>query len=277
MSSILATHRQACGLAITLLTRLSVPTPPRPTPEVLGRTPLYYPWIGLLVGLFPVLSILLFETLFSTLSPAVVAAVTLSLWVWISGGLHLDGLADCADAWTGGMGSRKRTLEILKDPRSGPHAVVAVVLLLLLKFSLLQAVITADSPHLPTLSLIIAAAVAGRSAMTLLMITLPYVRPGGMGSSACEQLSSEAAWWSLSLLLVAMLAWTALTPESLITPWIVPAAVLTALFFGVPLLANSFRQRLGGITGDTLGAACEVIELLTLLLGLCYATLGSGV
>jgi adenosylcobinamide-GDP ribazoletransferase len=58
--------------------------------------------------------------------PGVAAALVLILWVWSTGALHLDGLADSADAWVGGLASRERTLEIMKDPRSGPAAVTAI-------------------------------------------------------------------------------------------------------------------------------------------------------
>lgn len=60
-----------------------------------------------------------------------------AVWVGLSGGLHLDGLADTADAWIGGHADRQRTLEIMKDPRSGPIAVVVLLLVLLLKFAAL--------------------------------------------------------------------------------------------------------------------------------------------
>ncbi|PWQ89005.1 adenosylcobinamide-GDP ribazoletransferase, partial [Enterococcus faecium] len=69
------------------------------------------------------------------------AALLLTLWVLLSGALHLDGLADSADAWLGGFGDRERTLRIMKDPRSGPIAVVTLVLVLLLKFCALWVLI----------------------------------------------------------------------------------------------------------------------------------------
>ena len=79
-------------------------------------------------------------------SPLLQAALLLALWVALTGALHLDGLADSADAWLGGFGDPARTLEIMKDPRSGPVAVVVLVLLLLLKFSALLVVLQAQQP-----------------------------------------------------------------------------------------------------------------------------------
>ena len=126
-------------IALQFLTRLPVSLPGMPTPEQMGRSLLWYPTIGLLLGLLLWLAHLLLGQ-----TPAVLqAAIILAMWVGLSGALHLDGLADTADAWVGGFGDRERTLAIMKDPRSGPIAVVVLMLLLLLKlvalFTLLQA------------------------------------------------------------------------------------------------------------------------------------------
>ena len=120
-------------IALQFLTRLPVSLPCMPTPEQVGRSLLWYPLVGLLLGL-----LLWGAHLLLGQTPALLqAAIILALWVGLSGGLHLDGLADTADAWVGGFGDRERTLTIMKDPRSGPIAVVVLVLLLLLKFAAL--------------------------------------------------------------------------------------------------------------------------------------------
>ncbi|MFH4181104.1 adenosylcobinamide-GDP ribazoletransferase, partial [Acinetobacter baumannii] len=59
-----------------------------------------------------------------------------TLWIWLTGGLHLDGLADTADAWVGGFGDKQRTLQIMKDPSCGPIGVLSLVIICLLKFAL---------------------------------------------------------------------------------------------------------------------------------------------
>ena len=120
-------------IALQFLTRLPVSLPGIPTPEQVGRSLLWYPLVGLLLGL------LLWgaHLLLGQASAVLQAAIILALWVGLSGGLHLDGLADTADAWVGGFADRERTLAIMKDPRSGPIAVVVLVLLLLLKFAAL--------------------------------------------------------------------------------------------------------------------------------------------
>lgn len=68
-----------------------------------------------------------------------VAALVLALWVYFTGAMHLDGVADTADAWVGGLGDHQRTLEIMKDPRVGAMAVAAMLLVLLVKFAAITA------------------------------------------------------------------------------------------------------------------------------------------
>jgi adenosylcobinamide-GDP ribazoletransferase len=118
------------------------------------------------------------------------AALLLALWVLLSGALHLDGLADSADAWLGGFGDRERTLQIMKDPRSGPIAVVTLVLVLLLKFCALWVLVEHGAG-----GLLVLAPVVGRAAMLGLFLTTPYVRAGGLGAALAEHLPRQAAGW----------------------------------------------------------------------------------
>lgn len=109
-------------IALQFLTRLPVRLLGMPAPEQVGRSLLWYPLVGLLLG-----GLLLAAQALLSQQPAVLqAALLLTLWVALSGGLHLDGLADTADAWVGGYGDRERTLAIMKDPRSGPIAVAVL-------------------------------------------------------------------------------------------------------------------------------------------------------
>ena len=113
-------------IALQFLTRVPVRLTAMPAPEQVGRSLLWYPLLGLLVG-----GLLLGLHLLLGATPALLqAALLLTVWVAITGGLHLDGLADSADAWAGGFGDRERSLAIMQDPRSGPIAVVVLVLLL---------------------------------------------------------------------------------------------------------------------------------------------------
>ncbi len=127
---------RALTLALQLLTRLPVPslrTPPQP--QELGQAVLFFPVVGLLIGG----ALVGIHFALRGSDPGVAAALILTIWVLVTGGLHLDGLADTADAWIGGQGDRDRTLAIMKDPRSGPIAIAVIALVLISKFAVLPA------------------------------------------------------------------------------------------------------------------------------------------
>ncbi|HCJ29476.1 MAG TPA: adenosylcobinamide-GDP ribazoletransferase, partial [Pseudomonas sp.] len=95
-------------IALQFLTCLPVRLDGKPEPRAIGVSLLYYPVVGLLMGgMLVVLGMALHDT-----APALRAALVLAAWVAITGALHLDGLADSADAWLGGFGDRERTLAI---------------------------------------------------------------------------------------------------------------------------------------------------------------------
>ncbi|MHB9099982.1 MAG: adenosylcobinamide-GDP ribazoletransferase [Sulfuricella sp.] len=232
-------------LALQFLTCLPVSLRSGPNPADWGRSALAYPVIGLLIGLL----LAGLQRLGGHADPLLQAALLTATWALITGGLHLDGLADSADAWVGGHGDRERTLAIMKDPRSGPAAVSTVVLTLLLKFAALA--MLAKAGAWPALLL---APVLGRSALVALLLSTPYVRPGGMGAAISAHLPRAAA--VLALLLVAaggLLAGKAgaLALAAAVAAWLVLRWMMT--------------RRLGGMTGDTLGAAVELTEVAVLV------------
>lgn len=233
-------------IAVQFLSSLPIRLPGMPAPQEIGRSLLFYPLVGLLFGgLLWVLNGLLLGT------PALLhAALLLSVWVMLSGGLHLDGLADSADAWLGGFGDRERTLSIMKDPRSGPIAVVTLVLVLLLKFTALLALIEQHS-----MAGLILAPLIGRGALLGLFLNTPYVRAGGLGQALADHLPRKAGQ---QVLLLSALACV------LIGGWSgVVALVLAALMFC--WLRQVMLRRLGGTTGDTAGALLELLETVVLV------------
>ncbi|CCF66484.1 cobalamin-5-phosphate synthase family protein [Xanthomonas citri pv. punicae str. LMG 859] len=123
--------------AIGFLTRIPVPARVFTRAGAQARSLCWYPLVGVLLGgVVCGLAWCLREV-----APLLGAALLLSAWVWLTGALHLDGLADTTDAWVGGTGERARTLAIMKDPTSGPMAVTAVVLVLLLKCAALASLL----------------------------------------------------------------------------------------------------------------------------------------
>ena len=233
-------------IALQFLSSLPIRLPGMPQPQELGRSLLFYPLVGLLFGgLLWGLSALLAG------APLMLhAALLLTVWVLLSGGLHLDGLADSADAWLGGFGDRERTLIIMKDPRSGPIAVVTLVLVLLLKFCALLALIEQQNS-----AVLLVAPLIGRSALLAVFLTTPYVRAGGLGQALADHLPRRAGWWVLGL---SALGCVVLAGYAGL--WALVLAIV-----GFIWLRRVVMRRLGGTTGDTAGALLELLEVLVLV------------
>lgn len=227
-------------VALQFLTRLPTPAVSLDDPGRVGRSALAYPLVGLLIGLIAALPVLLFSGSHALLQ----AALVLITWVLVTGALHLDGLADSADAWLGGQGDAGRSLEILKDPRSGPAAVVLVVLVLLAKFSALGALLE-DGEWLA----IVLVPALGRAGTIGLFLSTPYVRPGGSGEALVENLPRRQCTWAVAVACAAFLLGGGPGVQSLV------CGLLAAV--GVRQLMVS---RIGGTTGDTAGALIELTE-----------------
>jgi adenosylcobinamide-GDP ribazoletransferase len=227
-------------LAIQFLTRL-------PTPQVkdfrnddLSRSAVYYPLVGMIIGALLLLPLYLLDG-----RPWLAGALALLLWVWVTGALHLDGLGDVADAFGAAHRDPQRFLEVLKDPHMGVFGVVTLVMQLLLKLVLLGELAT--SPLWFGILLVPAWARWGTLWWSRL---LPSLHGAGMAERFSWQLSLRSVWlWALLLAAAtAFVAWP----------------LLLALLL-VPLVAFYWRHRLGGISGDCLGASVEVTETLLLL------------
>ncbi|RBL72189.1 adenosylcobinamide-GDP ribazoletransferase [Pseudomonas sp. MWU13-2625] len=233
-------------IALQFLSSLPIRLPGMPAPEQLGRSLLFYPLVGLLFGV-----ILWVLNLSLAGAPLLLhAALLLTVWVLLSGALHLDGLADSADAWLGGFGDRERTLTIMKDPRSGPIAVVTLVLVLLLKFCALLALI--EQGHALMLLIV---PLLGRAALLGLFLTTPYVRAGGLGQALADHLPRRAGWWVLGASALACLLIAGVTA----------IVALVVAFVGFVWLRQVMMRRLGGTTGDTAGALLELLEMAVLV------------
>jgi adenosylcobinamide-GDP ribazoletransferase len=234
--------------AIGFLTRLPVPVRVFDDADAQARSLAWYPLVGLLIGVL--LAALAWAL--RDVPPLLAAALLLVAWVAVTGALHLDGLADSADAWVGGLGDRARTLEIMKDPRSGPVGVVAIVLLLLLKFAALASLPRGAWIVLPL------APMLARAVLTAAFLTTPYVRAGGLGSRL-----AAAPHWACVVALLLAVVFCLLLPG-----WraVVGAAVAVLVFV---LWRRACLQRLGGMTGDTCGALTELVEAAVLIVCVC--------
>jgi adenosylcobinamide-GDP ribazoletransferase len=208
----------------------------------------WYGVAGIVIGGALYLATLLLMLIAPSLNAMVAAVVVLLIWVLLTGALHLDGLADSADAWLGSH-DKNRMLEIMKDPRCGPAGVTSIVLILLLKFACLQAIIL---QHPAALILIPA---LSRSAIPLLFLYTPYVREAGLGQAFKSGLSKKHCYFPI---IIIMLLGIILVGTSALY-----AGLLLALtYYG---LRRLMLHRLGGITGDTAGACIEILEATALL------------
>lgn len=230
-------------IALQFLTRIPLPNCQDYDANNVSRSVLFYPLVGLLIGL-----LLAALAWIVTDSPTFVAAgVLLTVWVALTGALHLDGLADCCDAWVGGLGDKQRTLRIMKDPACGPMAVSALVLTLLLKWTALMVIL--DEQLFVALMFM---PVLGRTMMMALMLSTPYVNPQGLGEALLRHLPMRTAWRVIAFSIVCLL-WALGASSTL---------VALAVIVGVRRAA---LQRLGGATGDVYGASLELSETAALL------------
>lgn len=229
-------------LALSFLTRIPSPSLPEVQPADFGRAALFYPLVGLIIGAILCLPLLLLPEA----EPLLLAAIITVLWAVVTGGLHLDGVADGADAWLGGWGDEEKTHRILKDPLVGAAGAIAIASTLLLKWAALTVLIEHQYGWI-----ILFAPVLGRSMILLLFLTTPYVRAGGLASAVTEHMPRTAAQALVVVVVVlaAVIAWQGL---------------LLALI-GFWLLRRLMLQRLQGCTGDTAGASVEFGEMFWLM------------
>jgi len=233
-------------LALQFLTRLPVPSRVPCTEELFANTPRYYPVVGMLIGSLCALVFLLSSLLFQT---TVAVALMMMCSVLITGAFHEDGLADTFDGVGGGL-TRERALEIMKDSRLGTYGSLALIMILLLKFTALS---TLSTP------VIVIGLIAGhglsRLSSVLVMMSSQYVRDHGTGKPVANGIDQASAIIVLLTGLVCLL----------LTFFFVS---VNAVFFGFIglvvghlIMRSVYTKKLGGYTGDTLGAVQQVSEV----------------
>jgi len=238
---------QAFLIAIQFLTRLPLKINIEWKQETVATSLLWYPLVGFIIGV----CLFGFSSIPVAQNSMLFAAIILSVWVVITGGLHLDGLADSADAWVGSHGDKNRALEIMKDPQAGPVAVILLVLVLLLKFSVIYSFILQEEVYF-----LIVPPVIARCVPMVLFLTTPYVREQGLGSGMAEYLSRNLAWIVLGLVFVICMFFLGIVQAVLLV--VVAGCVLWYLRY---LMVRC----IGGMTGDTIGAAIEIVEVVVLI------------
>lgn len=227
-------------VAASLLTRLPLPRVPEGAFDDQARAVWAYPLVGVVVGGLAALV----GGLTGGLGPGIAAGLTLATLLMLTGGLHEDGLADTADGLWGGQTSERR-LEIMKDSRIGAYGVLALILVMGLRWLGLAQVGWAD---------VIVAAAASRAFMPALMAALPHARSTGLSHHVGRPTAVNAG---IALLIAAVLA-IGLSGGAGLLAMIIAGLVAFAL-------TQAALSKIGGQTGDILGATQVLTEVAILM------------
>jgi adenosylcobinamide-GDP ribazoletransferase len=235
---------KALWVAIGFLTRLPVPRF-EAAPGDFASAVRLYPLVGVLIGVVVAAA----GWTGALVDPAVGAVAALAAWVWVTGALHLDGLADLTDGLGAAHGDRTRLLSVMADPHVGSFGVIALGLALGAKGVLLHLLL----PHHWTA--IITVPAAARIGPLIWARWLPPLRPGGLGAAiAGATRNRDLAGWT-AILVPACIAFPSLA--------VLPLLILALGFW--------FRVRVGGVTGDVHGAGIELTEIGLLLALAAYS------
>ena len=261
-------------IAVQFLTRIPVPAWVGYDDAWLNDCVRHFPLVGLCVGLVGALALGVALMVFP---PAVAVALSMIATVCLTGAFHEDGLADTCDG-LGGMVSRERSLEIMKDSRIGTYGAIALALALGLKAATLTALVQIH-PVLGCVALVWGHA-ASRAAPVWVIWRLAYagdaehakakplaISVSGMGVAVA------GAW--VALMSAALWAVAQELGEADSVGWCLGVALLVVVLV-VWQATRWLRHRLGGYTGDTLGAVQQVVEMAALLVWLAVATMFWG-
>ncbi|WP_294243136.1 adenosylcobinamide-GDP ribazoletransferase [uncultured Sphingomonas sp.] len=235
---------KALIVALGFLTRLPMPRVEADEADF-ARAIRLYPVAGLVIGMIVAGT----DWLGAHIDPWTGALAALVAWVWATGALHLDGLADLSDGLGAAHGDRSRLLAVMADPHIGSFGVVSLTMQLLAKLVLLHALPPAAWP---VVALIPAAARVGPLVWARL---LTPSRPGGLGAMVAKAVRlADMIGWILATLVLGLFH-----PPLAIAPIVIVA------------LSLWFRRKLGGVTGDVHGAGIELTETALLLAAVVYA------
>lgn len=249
---------QAFIVAWALCTRVPLPNrwyPQQISSELQSLSAVFYPLVGLIIAA----SLGLLGWMLPTGQASLFSAVVMVTgWVLLTGAMHLDGLADSVDAYFASHKGEAVILDVFKDPACGPMAVVAIVMVLLLKVAAVSVLFAHQQWFLP----LVAALVISRGLLFPFIALTPYVREKGLASDMALA-PYRRVWWVSAGVLV--LVTVAVAPG--VGAWLLAAALL-AYFW-----RNLWLTKIGGYVGDCLGALIELVEVLILtmaVLVLCF-------
>lgn len=245
-------------VAVQFLTRVPVRIPlvaGRFDPAWLHASARHFPLVGAAVGLAGAL-VLCAAAVAWPAPPAIAVLLSMAATVWLTGGFHEDGLADTCDGLGGAVG-RERALEIMKDSRLGSYGALGLLLTLALKAAALCALLAASGPLATAVAMVLAHGLS-RAATVVLLVVLPY--GGDVAHAKAKPLAQQVGGASLAV----ALGWALLVAAGAVTAAWPLARVLAAgaaMAVVATVCARWLRRRLGGYTGDGLGATQQWTEL----------------
>jgi adenosylcobinamide-GDP ribazoletransferase len=235
-------------LALSFLTRIPVPLADAPRPNGLAHSMRLFPLVGALIGAM-VGGIDLLAAKILPPWPSALLAVAFGLL--LTGALHEDGLADCADGFGGGR-DKEAKLAIMRDSRVGTYGALALILSVALRAA---AIAQCANPA----GALIAAHALSRALLPGLMRVLPPASATGLAASAGTPARAD---FLIALLIAVILS------VPLLGIWMIPVLGMTALAFGA--MTALARRQIGGYSGDVLGALQQTCEILILLVILAH-------
>ncbi len=215
----------------------------------MGRSTLWFPATGLVIGII----LAFMNWVFSLFLPvAVTSGLTIVLLVIITGAMHLDGFADTCDGLAGNKPAEERW-KVMHDSRTGAFGVAGLILLLLIKFILLNSI-----PQAYTAPVLVLMPVIGRWTMVYALAMYPYALNEGLGKAFKDGVTRTRLGSAtlITLGISVLLAWWA----DLDYYYIVGIGIMAVIWIMVVMVSAYFRHKFAGLTGDTYGALNELAE-----------------
>lgn len=231
-------------VAFQFLTRLYLPINVEWDTANLRRSLTWFGLVGAFIGVILAGAMTLFNRF--DLIPAVSAIIILIIWIFITGGMHIDGISDMADGFFS-MRDKEKTLEIMKDSHVGAFGVITIVFLLLIKFEMLKEFIIIEK----NVWLLILPPTIARIAAGLVLSFYETTKKSGLGYTFHS--SDPRIFWAIGFIVTLIIS-SILNIKSLI-------------FIGIAILASNLmalwaKKKIGGLNGDIYGAIVETVEVI---------------
>lgn len=231
-------------VAFQFLTRLYLPINVEWDTTNLRRSLMWFGLVGAFIGVILAGAMTLFNRF--DLIPAVSAIIILLIWIFITGGMHIDGISDMADGFFS-MRDKEKTLEIMKDSHVGAFGVITIVFLLLIKFEMLKEFIIIEK----NVCLLILPPTIARIAAGLVLSFYETTKKSGLGYTFHS--SDPRIFWAIGFVVTLIIS-SILNIKSLI-------------FIGIAILVSNLmalwaKKKIGGLNGDIYGAIVETVEVI---------------